>query len=126
MPSYSDSNSAYIVMVNNTIHSVTTDRNVADQISADTRNSVVQVFPIIEEYQQQLAVTEGVDTFGKFLAELPQPSDPVPTLKSLFDKKAPKKSPPADSTTYEIIQDADTTAFKVGDELAPRPTKKSK
>jgi hypothetical protein len=113
-------------MVNNTIHSVTLDRHVADQISTDTRNSVVQAFPIIDEYQQQLAVTESVDTFGKFLDELPQPSNPVPTLKSLFDKKVPKKSPPIDSTTYEIIQDADTTAFKVGDDLVPRNSKKSK
>jgi hypothetical protein len=116
MASFSDSTSAYVVLVNNTIHSITSERSIADAISADTRGSVVQAFPIITSYQPQVAVTEAHDvpTFGEFLDSLPNKTT-IPTIADIF--KGKKTASKLTSISHDVKQDTNT-AYVVADTLA--------
>lgn len=115
MANFSESSTAYVVLINNTIHSITADRTIADQISTTVRNSVVQSFPIISEYQPQVAVTESSDvtTFGEFISAVDKQNPPeVPSIKNIFDKKtaAKKKQSGDGSLKADIKIDATTHA----------------
>ena len=57
----------YVVMTNNTINSITSDPNVADQIKAKSPNSVVKRFPMISKFQ------DGRGIVGEALDEAMDP-----------------------------------------------------
>jgi len=59
----------YVVMTNNTINSITSDPNVADQIKAKSPNSVVKRFPMISKFQ------DGRGIVGEALDEAMDPYD---------------------------------------------------